>query len=64
MLFAPALSVQRKQQWLEEVQLSLRGIDKACNESTQAVMLVLDVVTRWSSTHQMLREFVQIVFIV
>ncbi|OBZ65066.1 putative AC transposase [Grifola frondosa] len=47
---------QRKQQWLDEVNLSLRSLGDACDHAEQSLMLILDVVTRWSSTHQMLRR--------
>ncbi|PCH39151.1 hypothetical protein WOLCODRAFT_110592, partial [Wolfiporia cocos MD-104 SS10] len=44
-------SPQRKCQWLDEVTLSLRC---QADTSKEALMLILDVKTRWSSTHQML----------
>ena len=49
-------SPQRKQAWFNEVILSLRGLSDACDTLEEPLMLILDVKTRWSSTHQMLRE--------
>jgi hypothetical protein len=43
-------SPQRRQNWFVEVARTSPG--------KPALMLILDVKTRWSSTHQMLREFV------
>jgi hypothetical protein len=47
-------SPQRRQAWLNEVTVSLRRTENALKQV--ALMLILDVKTRWSSTHQMLRE--------
>jgi hypothetical protein len=46
-------SPQRRQAWFREIKLSAEAIDNALYQS--ALMLILDVKTRWSSTHQMLR---------
>jgi hypothetical protein len=45
-------SPQRKQNWLHQVSASLKESDPASNE--RALMLILDVKTWWSSTHQMM----------
>ena len=59
-------SPQRRRAWLNEVNLSLRTTEEALADAEQtfvgekpqiALMLILDVKTRWSSTHQMLHEF-------
>lgn len=56
-------SPQRQSAWLDEIRLSLRRTEAALDEAERAVnagetkkalMLILDVKTRWSSTHQML----------
>ncbi|KAI1782084.1 hypothetical protein LXA43DRAFT_977757 [Ganoderma leucocontextum] len=47
-------SPQRRQAWLEEVRRHPELVK--ANTSETALMLILDVPTRWSSTHQMLRE--------
>ncbi|KIM78646.1 hypothetical protein PILCRDRAFT_55234, partial [Piloderma croceum F 1598] len=44
---------QRHQAWLAEVTISLKRIEQALRNT--ALMLILDVKTRWSSMHQMLR---------
>jgi hypothetical protein len=44
-------SPQRRQGWMRE----LRAVHDD-DEAPPALMLILDVKTRWSSTHQMLRE--------
>ena len=58
-------SPQRHQAWLSEVNLSLRSTEEALHGADEAfestkpevgLMLILDVKTRWSSTHQMLRK--------
>jgi hypothetical protein len=49
-------SPQRRKAWLKEVAMSLEDDDDAAND-IPLLMLILDVKTRWSSTHQMLREF-------
>ncbi|KAI0063037.1 hypothetical protein BV25DRAFT_1803098, partial [Artomyces pyxidatus] len=46
---------QRRSAWLNEVELSLRR--EEANQMEIAKMLILDVKTRWSSTHQMLHMF-------
>jgi hypothetical protein len=48
-------SPQRRQAWLAEVTISLRRIENSLSQI--ALMLILDVRTRWSSTHQMLRKW-------
>jgi hypothetical protein len=47
-------SPQRRQAWLAEVTISLKRTEQALRNT--ALMLILDVKTRWSSTHQMLRK--------
>jgi hypothetical protein len=47
-------SPQRRQAWIAEVTLSLRKMEEAVSKA--ALMLILDVKTRWSSTHQMLSK--------
>ena len=50
-------SPQQKQSWLNQLESSLCRNDGAESaDHQQALMLILDVRTRWSSTHQMLRE--------
>ncbi|KAG9226778.1 hypothetical protein CCMSSC00406_0009676 [Pleurotus cornucopiae] len=51
-------SPQRRKAWLEDVGLALRH-DPSITGSTLPLMLILDVKTRWSSTHQMLRRALQ-----
>ena len=46
-------SPQRRAAWLREVR---NTYDKIAGGPETALMLILDVKTRWSSTHQMLRE--------
>ena len=48
-------SPQRRKAWLAEVAVSIHKVENAL--SNIALMLILDVKTRWSSTHQMLRKF-------
>lgn len=48
-------SPQRRQAWLKEVTISLEAAESALK--VVALMLILDVKTRWYSTHQMLRMF-------
>ena len=48
-------SPQRRQAWLNKVTISLRQTESALKQV--ALILILDVKTRWSSTHQMLREY-------
>jgi len=51
-------SPQRRQSWAREIQfVHLEGSDpsKMSNECGGSRMLILDVRTRWASTHQMLR---------
>lgn len=47
-------SPQRRQEWIGEVKVSAPF--KAGKLGTQPLMPILDVRTRWSSTHQMLRR--------
>ena len=47
-------SPQRRQAWLAEVTISLKRIEQALRNT--ALMLIPDVKTWWSSTHQMLRK--------
>jgi hypothetical protein len=53
-------SPQRKQAWFRQLETSLQGRDLP--SSQQSLMLILDVKTRWSSTHQMLRASHHFVF--
>lgn len=48
-------SPQRRQEWLREVRVSPEFMDQELGDV--ALMLILDVKTRWSSTHQMLRDY-------
>jgi hypothetical protein len=48
-------SPQRRAAWLNEVNISLRRAEDAPVKQV-ALMLILDVKTRWSSTHQMFRQ--------
>ena len=48
-------SPQRKRQWLDEASLSMQHHHSTSETTEEALMLILDVKTRWSSTHQMLR---------
>jgi hypothetical protein len=48
-------SPQRRQAWLREVTLHQQSKGK---DLKTPLMLILDVCTCWSSTHQMLREYV------
>ncbi|KAF5328727.1 hypothetical protein D9619_011460 [Psilocybe cf. subviscida] len=48
------VSPQRRQAWCKIVAASLR--EKGGQERLRILMLILDVRTRWSSTHQMLRR--------
>ena len=50
-------SAQRRQAWLSEVAISLRKMEDTLTQTMTALMLILDVKTRWSSTHQMLRKW-------
>ncbi|SJK99091.1 uncharacterized protein ARMOST_02377 [Armillaria ostoyae] len=47
-------SPQRKQGWLREVKMALELRSKVTDATEQVLMLILDVTTRWSSTHQMM----------
>ena len=47
-------SPQHRQAWYTEVKMTLLNLDTSTIKI--ALMLILDVKTRWSSTHQMLRE--------
>ena len=51
-------SPQRREAWLEEANAFLEKAAAASNVVSEraATMLILDVKTRWSSTHQMLRK--------
>jgi hypothetical protein len=49
-------SPQRRQNWVREIQF-VQINDKSDEHSAVPLMLILDVRTRWSSTHQMLRKF-------
>ncbi|KAL4258202.1 hypothetical protein AB1N83_010425 [Pleurotus pulmonarius] len=49
---AVCVSPQQRQSWLKDVAESLAQTDS----SAVALMLILDVQTRWTSTHQMLRR--------
>ena len=51
-------SPQRREAWLEEANTFLQKTAAAFNldMGRAATMLILDVKTRWSSTHQMLRK--------
>lgn len=51
-------SPQRREAWLEEANAFLQKMATAFNVDLgrTATMLILDVKTRWSSTHQMLRR--------
>ncbi|KAF5387134.1 hypothetical protein D9615_002164 [Tricholomella constricta] len=46
-------SPQRQQTWFKEIAMTMNKED---DEKSPALMLILDVKTRWSSTHQMLRR--------
>jgi hypothetical protein len=51
-------SSQRRQSWAREIQfVHLEGSNpsKISNDCSASRMLILDVRTRWASTHQMLR---------
>jgi hypothetical protein len=49
-------SPQRRQNWVREIQF-VQNNDKSDERNAMPLMLILDVRTRWSSTHQMLRKF-------
>ncbi|CAK5270384.1 unnamed protein product [Mycena citricolor] len=52
-------SPQRRKSWNKEVQVSLDDVEEMLTESASdrtKLMLILDVKTRWSSTHQMLKR--------
>lgn len=54
---AVRLTPQRRQSWAREIQfVHLKGGDqsKTSGDSSASHMLILDVRTRWASTHQML----------
>ena len=46
-------SPQRREAWISEVERTKRNTE----DNSVALMLILDVKTRWSSTHQMLRKY-------
>jgi hypothetical protein len=48
-------SPQRKQGWLNQVMVSRSG-ESSMDGRQRLLMLILDVKTRWSSTHQMMRK--------
>ena len=58
-------SPQRRAAWTEQVKISLQQMEEALDnvadiisrEPLKPLMLILDVRTRWSSTHQMLRVY-------
>ena len=50
-------SPQRRKTWLELVADSLRKKNPNATTYELALMLILDVKTRWSSTYQMMRKF-------
>jgi len=51
-------SPQRKQSWLKQVSASQhRKPGDSDNPHQRPLALILDVKTRWSSTHQMMRKF-------
>ena len=55
-------SPQHRQSWAHEIQFAQaeRGrADIMSDESNASLMLILDVRTRWASTHQMLRILFQ-----
>ncbi|KAF5319077.1 hypothetical protein D9758_018663 [Tetrapyrgos nigripes] len=53
-------SPQRRKTWLQEAKQPLPGSSHvATGTAEMALMLILDVKTRWSSTHQMLRRALQ-----
>ncbi|GLB44045.1 putative protein dimerization activity [Lyophyllum shimeji] len=50
-------SPQRRQAWVKEIYVTMsKGSGGEEDAQTAALMLILDVRTRWSSTHQMLRR--------
>lgn len=53
-------SPQRKRSWLQQVSASLR--ENKPETSERALMVILDVKTRWSSTHQMMGMFMKLNF--
>jgi hypothetical protein len=55
-VMAVCSSPQHRQAWLHEVMVSLRCMETALK---QALMLILDVKTQSSSTHQMLHEYLK-----
>lgn len=55
---AVRVSPQRRRSWFDIVEFSLRHASEKLEEV--AKILILDVTTRWSSTHQMLRKFCQL----
>ncbi|TFK33873.1 hypothetical protein BDQ12DRAFT_614499, partial [Crucibulum laeve] len=54
-------SPQRKRSWLNQVNSSLMQHQADCSDQ-RALMLILDVKTHWSSTHQMMRVSTMIKF--
>ncbi|KAG1721141.1 hypothetical protein EDB19DRAFT_1646657, partial [Suillus lakei] len=53
-------SPQRHKAWLTEVTISLKKTENTLGQVV--LMLILDVKTRWSSTHQMLRKYSSIIY--
>ena len=49
-------SPQRRQYWAREIQFVQLGGSQASGGCSASLMLILDVRTRWASTHQMLRK--------
>jgi hypothetical protein len=46
-------SPQRREKWKKEI----KDLNKSWGTDDSVLMLILDVKTRWSSTHQMLSKF-------
>jgi hypothetical protein len=53
-------SPQRRQSWAREIQFVQAEENGISSGSTAPLMLILDVRTRWASTHQMLRMLIQL----
>ncbi len=47
-------SPQHKQGWLHEVKMALEQWSKVTDATEQVLMLILDIATHWSLTHQMM----------
>src|SRR5882762_1002608 len=52
-------SPQQRQGWYNEVKITIDNIDNVLIST--ALMLILDVKTRWSSTHQMCRKLISVI---